>query len=98
MSFYSHNDVVSAQIGLDPRASGPVVDRMTGPNNNLPEPAHSYVEVWHYRKELLPTHVPYQQVDFEFITRPGYGKNVLQRQDTSLNVLEAARRKSPEHL
>lgn len=98
MSFYSRNDVVAAQIGLDPRASGPVVDRMTGPNNSLPEPAHSYVEVWHYRKELLPTRVPYQQVDFEFITRPGYGKNVLQRQDTSLTVLEAARHKSPEHL
>ena len=97
MSFYSRNDIVAAQIGLDPRASGPVVDRMTGPNNSLPEPAHSFVEVWHYRKEMLPAHLPYQQVDFEFITRPGYGKSVLQRQDTSLTTLEAARHKKLEH-
>ncbi len=97
MTFFSRNDVVAAQIGLDPRASGPVVDRMTGPNNTLPEPAHSFREIWHYRKEMLPSRLPYQQVDFEFITRPGYGKSVLQRQDTSLATLEAARHKKAEH-
>jgi hypothetical protein len=30
-------------------------------------------------------------VDFDFITRKGYGKNVLQREDTVLNTLDAAR-------
>ena len=49
-------------------------------------------EVWHYRRELLPAGVPYQQVDFEFITSKGYGKNVLQREDTVLTTVEAARR------
>jgi len=36
--------------------------------------------------------VPYQQVDFDFITRTGYGENVLQRDSNTLNTLEAARK------
>ncbi len=50
-------------------------------------------EIWHYRREILPSGVPYQQVDFEFITRKGYGKNVLQRDSAALATLDAARDK-----
>jgi hypothetical protein len=50
-------------------------------------------EVWHYRRELLPAGVPYQQVDLEFITRKGYGTNVLQRDSAALATLDAARQK-----
>jgi hypothetical protein len=39
--------------------------------------------------------VPYHQVDFDFLTRRGYGKNVLQREDAGLKTLEAARRAEP---
>jgi GWxTD domain-containing protein len=49
------------------------------------------MEVWHYRRELLPKTVPYQQVDFQFVTKKGYGDNVLQRETDSLNTLEAAK-------
>jgi GWxTD domain-containing protein len=48
------------------------------------------LEVWHYRKELLPKAVPYLQVDFEFVTKKGYGVNVLQRSEESANTLGAA--------
>ena len=48
------------------------------------------MEVWHYRRELLPKAVPYQQVDFEFVTKKGYGVNVLQRSEESVNTLGAA--------
>ena len=48
-------------------------------------------EVWHYRKELLPKGVGYHQVDVEFITKKGYGENVLQREQATLATLEAAR-------
>jgi GWxTD domain-containing protein len=92
MSRFTRNDVVTAQAGLDPRASGQVVDRMTGPTNKLPDAAVNWREFWHYRREVLPKGVPYQQVDFEFITRRGYGKNVLQREDASLSALDAARK------
>ncbi len=49
------------------------------------------MEVWHYRRELLPKTVPYQQVDFQFLTKKGYGANVLQREADSVNTLEAAK-------
>ena len=56
------------------------------------ETAANWREIWHYRRELLPAGVPYQQVDFDFITRKGYGKNVMQRDPMTLNTLEAARK------
>jgi GWxTD domain-containing protein len=70
-----------------------LVDRMTGPGTSMTDSsAASWREVWHYRKELLPPGIPYQQVDLDFITRKGYGENVLQRDPASLTTLEAARR------
>ena len=49
------------------------------------------MEVWHYRRELLPKTVPYQQVDFQFLTKKGYGANVLQRESETVNTLDAAK-------
>jgi GWxTD domain-containing protein len=49
------------------------------------------MEVWHYRRELLPKAVPYQQVDFQFVTKQGYGANTLQRETDAVNTLEAAK-------
>ena len=74
----------SQAAALD-RASG-------GPNATALDAAANWREVWHYRKELLPAGVPYQQVDVDFITRKGYGKNVMQRNSDILNTLEAAKR------
>ena len=51
-------------------------------------------EIWHYRKELLPAGVPYQQVDFEFLTKKGYGANVLQREPATTTAMDAARKKA----
>jgi len=49
-------------------------------------------EIWHYRRELLPRGVGYQQVDIEFISKKGYGVNVIQRDPATLATLEAAAR------
>jgi GWxTD domain-containing protein len=54
-------------------------------------------EIWHYRKELLPAGVPYQQVDFEFLTKKGYGEHVLQREPSASAAMDAARRKAQGH-
>ncbi len=70
-----------------------IIDRSSGAGTSVRDAAANWREVWHYRRELLPSGVPYQQVDFEFITRKGYGKNVLQRDSTTLSTLEAGRRK-----
>jgi GWxTD domain-containing protein len=70
-----------------------ISDRSSGPGTRMTDSAANWREVWHYRRELLPSGVPYQQVDFEFITRKGYGTNVLQRDSPALATLDAARQK-----
>lgn len=93
MSQFSHNDVVTIQKVSGPSAATNVkIESMTGPSNTLPDSSMRWREVWHYRRELLPRGLPYQQVDLEFITRKGYGFNVLQRNSDALATIEAARR------
>src|SRR5262245_60646162 len=63
----------------------------SGPGTKMIDTFQNWREVWHYRRELLPKGVGYQQVDVEFITKVGYGTNVLQRDHTTLATLDAAR-------
>ena len=91
MSMYSDRDVSNALRGSSGAASAIIFDSMTGPNNRLPDSDGNYREVWHYRRELLPAGISYFQVDFDFITRQGYGRNVLQRDARVLSTLETAR-------
>jgi GWxTD domain-containing protein len=62
-----------------------------GPGRTMTDAASNWREVWHYRKEKLPAGVPYLQVDFEFVTKRGYGENVLQRDAQTLDTLERAK-------
>jgi GWxTD domain-containing protein len=93
MSMYSRNDINAALAGAGNR-SGHVWDRMTGPSTKLPSSEANWLEVWHYRKESLPRGLIYQQVDFAFITRKGYGKNVLQRDDAALATINYSRERA----
>ncbi len=61
-----------------------------GPGTRVMDTDPSWREIWHYRKELLPGSLGYQQVDVEFITRKGYGVAVLQRDPPVLAVLNTA--------
>ncbi|MDQ5858603.1 MAG: GWxTD domain-containing protein [Acidobacteriota bacterium] len=72
------------------------VDRVTGPGNAMNDAASNWREVWHYRREHLPREVPYLQVDFDFVTKQGYGENVLQRETQVLDTLERAKAKLRE--
>lgn len=96
MRKFTRNDVVAVQKTMgslgSSAATNAAIDKMTGPANTMPDSSMTWREVWHYRKELLPKKVPYQEVDFEFVTREGYGHNVLQRDAVSLNALDAARK------
>lgn len=49
-------------------------------------------ETWHYGPQQLPRTVPFHEMDFEFITKEGYGIGVLQRDQPILLALEAAAR------
>ena len=92
MSRFSKHDVDAVEkTGPGTARTNLAIDTMTGPSNTILDSAVSWREIWHYRKELLPKSVPYHQVDFEFITRKGYGKNILQRESAVLNSLDAAR-------
>lgn len=64
----------------------------TGPGTKAPDSGNNWREVWHYRKELLPKGTPYLQVDVDFITKRGYGVNVMQREPQILNTLDIARK------
>jgi GWxTD domain-containing protein len=67
------------------------VDAVTGPGTKLNDAARNWREVWHYRREILPAGIPYHQVDFEFVTKEGYGEHVLQRETQVLDTLEKAK-------
>jgi GWxTD domain-containing protein len=49
-------------------------------------------EIWHYRRDRLPAAVRFNELDFEFTTKKGYGTAVLQRDQQILLALEAAAR------
>jgi GWxTD domain-containing protein len=92
MSLYTDLDLTNALKAAKPGAASALVyDRMTGPGTRLPDSDGNYREVWHYRRELLPAGISFHQVDFEFITRKGYGQNVWQREGRTLTTLETAR-------
>ncbi len=90
-SRYTRNDLNTALAGGG-ASSLMKYDQMTGPVSKMLEPSSNWREIWHYRRELLPRAIPYLQVDLEFITRRGYGKNVLQRDAVALNTFDAARK------
>jgi GWxTD domain-containing protein len=81
----------SAQGKTSSTQQAQIADRFSSPGTRALDAANNWREVWHYRRELLPKGVPYQQVDVEFITKKGYGVNVLQRESQTTNTLDAAR-------
>jgi len=68
-------------------------DQYTGPGTEAANANQDFQEVWHYRKEALPKNVSYLQVDAVFITKKGYGVEVLQRESDILTTLSAAKQK-----
>jgi GWxTD domain-containing protein len=98
MSTVGSQDAANAQNALTAggKPSGAtraiVSDQFNGPGTKVVDSSPNWREVWHYRKELLPKGVGYQQVDVEFITKKGYGLNVMQRDHSTLATLEAARK------
>ncbi len=100
MSTVGSQDAANAQRALSAGGGKPssatravVSDAFSGPGVKAIDSNTNWREVWHYRKELLPKGVGYQLVDIEFITRKGYGVNVMQRDHATLATLDAARGK-----
>jgi GWxTD domain-containing protein len=98
MSTVGSHDAANAQAALGAGGAKPssakraqTSDQFMGPGTKAIDSNANWREVWHYRKELLPKSVPYLQVDLEFITKKGYGQNVLQRDHATIATLEKAR-------
>jgi GWxTD domain-containing protein len=91
MSRYSSFEAGQALKGSSPSQAAAVLASMSGPANTIPQSEGNWKETWHYRRELLPSGVSYQQVDFLFLTRQGYGVDVLQRDAVALTTLDAAK-------
>jgi GWxTD domain-containing protein len=87
---YTTLDAAGALKGANANVAA-ILATMSGPANTLPESDTSWREVWHYRRELLPRSVSYLQVDFLFVTKRGYGSEVLQRDEVALATIEAAK-------
>jgi GWxTD domain-containing protein len=88
---YTTLDAAAALKGASSSSVAAILGAMSGPANTLPESEASWREVWHYRRELLPRSVSYLQVDFLFVTKRGYGNEVLQRDEVALTTIEAAK-------
>ena len=70
-------------------------EQASGLGTSMNSPSSNWREVWrYYRKDLKG--LPYEWVDIQFITKPGYGENVLQRDPPSLDALERARNAVPK--
>jgi len=68
------------------------IEQVTGPGSTILDAASNWLETWHYDHRDLPPEIPYQELEFQFVTKVGYGKNVLQRDEKSLAALERASR------
>ena len=67
------------------------VDAANGPGTTMVQPSANWRELWRYFRKDLPGRLPYEWVDFDFITKPGYGESVLQRDPPVLQTMEKAR-------
>lgn len=71
-------------------------DKATGPGTSMNSPSQNWKEVWRYYRKDLPGRLPYEWVDFQFITKPGYGENVLQRDQPTLDAIDRAKAALPK--
>jgi GWxTD domain-containing protein len=67
------------------------VDAVAGPGNSQVQPSNNWREVWRYLRVNLPTGLPYEWVDFDFISKQGYGEAVLQRDPATLDAMDRAK-------
>jgi len=65
--------------------------QITGPGTSILDASTNWKEVWNYQRANLPKEVPDQELEFTFLTKAGYGKNVLQRESNVLTALERLR-------
>lgn len=66
-------------------------DSVTGAGTSVQAASPNWREMWRYDRKDLPAGLPYTWVDFLFISKPGYGEGVLQRDPAALQAIERAK-------
>ncbi len=67
-------------------------ERVTGEGTSIKRAAANWVESWTYLRGDLPKAIPYQELKVQFVTKEGYGKNVLQREPNVVTAIERAKK------
>jgi GWxTD domain-containing protein len=92
LSRYSPSEIRAAsQPGGSNADRAARVNQVSGPGTSVQDAMTNWVELWHYLKANLPKEVPNQEIVFTFVTKQGYGKNVLQRESDALVALDRAK-------
>jgi GWxTD domain-containing protein len=92
LSRYTRSEIAAAeQAGGSNTQRVQRIDKVSGPGTKIQDAASNWIEVWHYLRKDLPRQIPNQELELQFVTKVGYGKNVLQRESTVLNALERAK-------
>ncbi len=94
-SRFSRSEVAMAQ-----HASGSntnrvaAMDHVTGEGTSINRAASNWTESWTYLRSELPKSVPYQELKVQFVTKEGYGRNVLQREPIVVTAIEQVKKAS----
>jgi GWxTD domain-containing protein len=70
------------------------MNEVYGEGASVGRSASNWIETWHYLRAELPKTVPNQELATQFVTKEGYGKNVLQRDAIVLTALDRAKKAS----
>ncbi len=91
-SRYGRAEQSMAEHGRAGNAKTAQINEVGGASSTVGRSAANWIETWHYLRAELPKNVPYQELTPQFVTKEGYGKNVLQREPNVLSALERAKK------
>lgn len=67
------------------------IEKVNGAGSKVLDSANNWIEAWHYLRANLPKEIPNQELEFDFVTKQGYGRNILQRETGVVSALERAK-------
>jgi GWxTD domain-containing protein len=93
LSRYSRSEIASAgQTAGSNTVRLQRLEKVSGPGTTVEDASANWIDVWHYSRRALPREIPDQELEVEFVTKAGYGKNVLQREARVLNAIERVKK------
>jgi len=80
-------------IASSPTGGGAIVRvPTTSRGYTTPGDIEGDVEIWYYRKDRVPKGLPFQELQYRFLTKDGYGEGVFQKDAWELIALQKAAR------